>query len=95
MVTSNSGDHTVIKYHLARNNELTCWLFMHFLWVRWYSWLLWGSEGAPSVTDGRRDGTFDGFKKAVCLFTHQNNGIAKTGYLNGIFGHFGALRGST
>ena len=44
---------------------------------------------------GQISKTFDGFKKAVCLFTHQNNGMAKTGYLNGIFGHFGALRGST
>ena len=44
---------------------------------------------------GQISKTFDGFKKAVCLFTHQKNGMAKTGYLNGILGHFGALRGST
>ena len=43
---------------------------------------------------GQISKTFDGFKKAVCLFTHQKNGMAKPGYLGGIFGHFGALRGS-
>ena len=37
--------------------------------------------------------TGDGFKGAVCLFTHQKGSMAKPGYLGGIFGHFGALRG--
>ena len=43
---------------------------------------------------GQISKTFDGFKKAVCLFTHQKNGMAKPCYLEGIFGLFEALRGS-
>ena len=43
---------------------------------------------------GQISKTFDGFMKAVCLVTHQKNGMTKTGFLGGIFGHFGALRGS-
>ena len=43
---------------------------------------------------GQISKTFDGFKKAVCLFTYQKNDMAKLCYLEGVFGHFGALRGS-
>ena len=38
---------------------------------------------------GQISKTFDGFKKAVCLFTHQKNGMAKPGDLGGILDTLG------
>ena len=37
---------------------------------------------------------FDGFKGAIPLFTHQKDGQVKPGYLGGIFGCLGALKGA-
>ena len=42
----------------------------------------------------QNDLTFDGFKGAVSLFTYEKDGYGKSGYLGGIFGRFGALRGA-
>ena len=56
--------------------------------------------GAAPSQDGEEEGQvrktyyFDGFKGAVPLFTYKKDGEAKSGYLDGIFGGFGDLRGS-
>ena len=41
-----------------------------------------------------KDLKMDGFKGAVPLFTYEKDGYDKSGYLGGIFGRFGALRGA-
>ena len=54
----------------------------------WYSWLLWGSKRGPwgdklvifyskrvtGYDKFQRNSTFDGFKGAVCLITHEKHG---------------------
>ena len=55
------------------------------------------TDGCCAILGGwtnQKDLTFDGFKGVVTLITHKKDGLAKSGYFDGIFGCFGALRGS-
>ena len=40
------------------------------------------------------DLTGDRFQVIVPHFTYENTGYVRSGYLGGVFGHFGALRGA-
>ena len=78
------------------------------IWISWwYFWSLLGSEGASGVTDGwcitpegewggknHSNFTGDRFQVIVPLFTCENGGLLRFGYLGGILGQFGALRGA-
>ena len=42
----------------------------------------------------QRDFTGDRFQVIIPLFTYENGSEVRSGYLGGIFGHFGALSGA-
>ena len=81
---------------------------MSEIWLsHWYFWSLLGSQGRPFGVKwvmchprrglGRtnwKDLADDRFWVTVLLFTYENGGYVRSGYLDNIFGRFGALRGA-
>ena len=72
-------------------------IFVQFGALRGAPGVMYGRYTIPGGEGGGRnqkDLTGDRFQVIVPLFTHEDGGQVRSGYLGGVFGHFGALRGA-